>query len=92
MKTTVCEVLRDLDLDYQVTMISGGQGGKCEIVLSDPSRGSYFSIKCRWVDGDPPEPVAQEVKRQLVARLDQHLPERFSERRPVRPTSSRGEA
>ena len=43
MRDIANSILAELDLDYQITLISGGESGDYEIVMWDRPRNSYFS-------------------------------------------------
>ena len=45
MREVVRRVVRELGLDYTVTLVPGGEHGNYEIVMSDRPRGSYFTLK-----------------------------------------------
>ena len=44
-ETSRRRVVRELGLDYLITMVSGGGSGNCEVVMWDRPRNSYFSIR-----------------------------------------------
>ncbi len=79
--------LRDLDLDYVVTLISGGRSRNYEIVMWDKPRDSYFTIHVKWDARLSRERMTQRVTQQLTSRLAALRAgdaSRFDERRPSR--------
>ena len=61
--------LRQLDLDYVITSISGGAGHDYEIVTWDKPRNSYFSIRVPWEIGLSREHTMICLLQQLTERL-----------------------
>ena len=69
MREIVRAALRELDLDYAITLVSGGASRNYEIVMWDKSRDSYFSIRLNWVHGLSHENLTDKIKEQLTGRL-----------------------
>ena len=86
MRKIAMTVLQQLDLDYGVTLVSGGASGKYEIVMWDKPRDSYFSIRLIWERDAPTTTVAEQIKAQLRQRLAvlHSSCDGFAERRPRR--------
>ena len=87
MKQVALEVIEKLKLNYTITLISGGEAGKYEIVMWDRPSDRYFSIRLRWTAGTSDEKVAQEIESQLRQRLTAlraSTDSTFGERRPTR--------
>ena len=61
MRQVSLDILKKLNLNYGLTLISRGESGKCEIVMWDKPRDSYFSIRLRWEAGTSDEHVAQQI-------------------------------
>ena len=61
--------LRELGLDYSITLISGGASRNYEIVMWDKPRNSYFSVRLNWRPEAPPSVVTSDIKTQLRKRL-----------------------
>ena len=88
MRDMARSALRDLDLDYVVTLVSGGKSCNYEIVMWDKPRDSYFTIRVTWDAGLSRQRMTQRVTQQLTARLAALRSgdaSRFDERRPLRP-------
>ena len=87
MMQVALDVVKKLNLNYRPTLISRGESGRCEIVMWDTPRDSYFSIRLHWEAGTPDEHVAQEIEDQLRQRLTalhSGAASDFGERRPSR--------
>lgn len=69
MRDMARSALRDLNLDYDITLISGGKSRNCEIVMWDKRRDSYFTIRVRWDAGLSRERMADRITQQLISRL-----------------------
>ena len=82
MREIAGRVVRELGLDYTVTLVSGGESGKYEIVMCDRPRESYFTLKLTWDRNDSLENLADVIRARLHERLSSH--DRASDRRPVR--------
>ena len=94
MREMALAALRDLDLDYSITLISGGASRNYEIVMWDKPRNSYFSVRLNWRPEATASIVTADIKTQLRQRLaalesGRNLPH---DRRPVRivPKTSSG--
>lgn len=73
MKQVALDVLTSLGLNYVVTLISLGESDRCEIVMWDRSRDSYFSIRVRSPATMSENYVAKEIEglfRQRLTALD----------------------
>ena len=68
MREIVHSALRALNLDYAITLISGGASKNYEIVMWDQPRNSFFSIRVRWETGLSREQMTQRVVQQLADR------------------------
>ncbi len=98
MRDMARSALRDLNLDYAITLISGGKNCDCEIIMWDKPRDSYFTIRVKWDAGLSRERMTERVTQQLTSRLAALRSgdgSRFDERRPLpgqrlRSRSSRG--
>lgn len=82
MRNMAQAVVHELELDYAITMVSGGESGKYEIVMWDRPRNSYFSVRVDWRDGMTTEAVKSEVRRALQQRNVSHA--LVDDRRPAR--------
>ena len=86
MRQVAFDVVEKLRLNYTITLISGGEAGRYEIVMWDRPRDSYFSIRLRWTEETSDEHVAKEIEGQLRQRLtalDSSADSDFGERRPT---------
>lgn len=86
MRALARSALRNLDLDYVVTLVSGGRGRSYEIVMWDKPRDSYFTIRVTWDAGLSRANMTRRVTQQLTARLAALRSgdgSRFGERRPL---------
>ena len=91
MRDVALSALRQLDLDYAITSISGGAGQDYEIVMWDRPRNTYFSIRVPWETGLSREHTNECVVQQLTERLAdwRTVPvRRFGEPRPRRYSTS----
>ena len=87
MKQVALDVVKKLKLNYAVTLISRGETGRCEIVMWDRSRDSYFSVRLRWCAETSVENLAREIETQLrqrLAVLSGRVPGDLADRRPTR--------
>ena len=82
MRDVAHHVLRELGLDYTITLVSGGESGNYEIVMYDRSYGSYFTVKLKWDRDVPTDDLAGVIRAHLRKRLASD--DRTSDRRPVR--------
>ena len=85
MRQVALDVVKKLKLNYRLTLISRGESAKCEIVLWDRPRDSYFSIRLHWEAETSDEHVAQQIENQLRQRLtalDSGADSGLSERTP----------
>ncbi len=82
MRDVAAAVLTALDLDYQITFVSGGESGNYEIVMWDRPRNSYFSVRFRWSSETSRDEVASAIRAQLRQRIAAHG--LSDDRRPVR--------
>ena len=82
MREVVRRVVRELGLDYTVTLVPGGEHGNYEIVMSDRPRGSYFTLKLTWGQDGPVDNLADVIRTRLHERLSSN--DREPDRRPVR--------
>ncbi len=82
MRDIANSILAELDLDYQITLISGGESGDYEIVMWDRPRNSYFSLRLEGTTERPPDMVAESIRAQLRERIAAHT--LSDDRRPVR--------
>ena len=63
-----------------------GVNGRCEIVLWDRPHESYFSLRCRWTDDSCHGALAEEIRAQLLKRLEvSEKSDVFADRSPRRP-------
>ena len=86
MRQVALDVVEKLRLNYTITLISGGEAGRYEIVMWDRPRDSYFSIRLRWTEETSDEHVAQAIEgqlRQRLSALDSSADSDFGERRPT---------
>ena len=86
MRDLARSVLRDLHLDYAITLISSGRSRNYEIVMWDKPRDSYFTIRVMWDAGLSRQGMTERVTQQLTSRLAALRSgdgSRFDERRPV---------
>lgn len=86
MREVARRVVRELGLDYTITLVSVGENGHHEIVMCDRSHGSYFTLKLTWQSGGPVENLADLIRTQLNERLLSN--DRDLDRRPVRGRST----
>ena len=87
MRDAAHSALRELNLDYTITLIAGGASHNYEIVMWDKPRNSYFSIRVRWEPGFSRPHMTERVVQQLTERLAAWRAGRvghFGERRPRR--------
>ncbi len=87
MREVALSALRQLDLNYAITSISGGAGQDYEIVLWDQPRNSHFSSRVPGETGLSREQMTERVVQQLTERQAEWrtVPvRRFGERRPRR--------
>ncbi len=68
MREVAHSALRILNLDYDITLISGGASNDYEIVMWDKPRNSHFSIRVRWEPGLSREDMTDRVVQQLAER------------------------
>ena len=80
MRDIAQRVLKELGLDYLITMVSGGGSGSYEVVMWDRPRNSYFSVRVQQT----PEKsgLADEIREQLRQRISSH--KLSDDRRPAR--------
>ena len=69
MRQIALDVLKHLELNYTITLISCGENAKYELVILDRPRNSYFSIRLRGGAARSAEHLAQEIEGQLRQRL-----------------------
>ncbi len=87
MRELAHSALRELNLDYAITLISGGASQNYEIVMWDKPRNSYFSIRVHWETGLSREHMTERIVQQLTRRLAAWRAgsaSSFGERRPRR--------
>ncbi len=87
MRDIARSALRELKLDYAITLVSSGASQNHEIVMWDKPRNSYFSIRVHWEPGLSREQMTECVVQQLAGRLAAWRAGRcqhFGERRPRR--------
>ena len=87
MRDIARSALRELDLDYAITLVSSGASRNYEIVMWDKPRNSYFSIRVHWEPGLSREQMTERVVQQLTGRLAAWRSgdvSDFGERRPRR--------
>ncbi len=87
MRAIARSALRELDLDYVITLVSSGASRNYEVVMWDQPRNSYFSIRVHWEPGLSREQMTGRVVQQLTERLATWRSRgvsRFGERRPRR--------
>ena len=82
MRSVALAVLRELGLDYRITLVSGGESGNYEIVMWDRPRNSYFSVRFKWHTGMANEAVASLIRTELRERMAAHR--LADDRRPAR--------
>ena len=82
MRDVAQAVLSELDLDYAITLVSGGESGNYEIVMWDRPRNSYFSVRFKWSAQMSNVEVADDIRAQLLQRIASHT--RVKDRRPLR--------
>ncbi len=70
MRQIVQAALRDLELDYKVTMIAGGEKRNYDVVFFDEQAGEYFSIHVSWPKNVTGDSVKEDVKDRLQERLN----------------------
>ena len=87
MREIAAAALRELDLDYVVTFVSGGASRKYEIVMWDKPHNTYFSIRFNWEPDTSRDAVVSRIKTQLRERLEcfERGRRQFGERTPVHP-------
>ena len=86
MRDMARSALRDLNLDYAITLISSGKSRNYEIVMWDKPRDSYFTIRVKWDAGLSRQRMTELVTQQLTSRLatlGSADGSRFDERRPL---------
>ena len=85
MREIAAIALRELDLDYLVTYVSGGASRNYEIVMWDKPHNTYFSIRLTRDPTASPEALIDQIKHQLRERLDCFARGRnqFAERAPT---------
>ena len=90
MRQIASAAIQELQLDYTVTLVSGGASKNVEIVIWDKTRDSYFSLRLACEPGTPSETIATRIKDQLRRRLAalQSGSDTFRERRPLRSVAS----
>ena len=81
MRKLAESVVQELNLDYTVTMVSGGERGNCEIVMWDRPRNSYFSVRLTPGSRDLAASAAL-IRQELQQRNVAH--QLADDRRPVR--------
>ncbi len=69
MKQIVQAALSELELDYKVTMIAGGEKRNYDVVFFDEQTGEYFSIHVSWAKDLTGDSVKEDVKGRLQERL-----------------------
>ncbi len=69
MRDIARSALRELDLDYAITLVSSGASRTYEIAMWDKPRNSYFSIRVHWEPGLSREQMTERVVQQLAGRL-----------------------
>ena len=82
MRDIAQRVLKELGLDYLITMVSGGGSGICEVVMWDRPRNSYFSVRVRQTPEKSGDRLAEEIREQLRQRISSH--KLSDDRRPSR--------
>ncbi len=87
MREIAAAAIRDLDLDYAITLVSGGASRNYEIVMWDKPHNTYFSIRLNWEASASRDVVASRIKTQLRERLAcfERGRRRFGERAPHHP-------
>lgn len=91
MRQLALDVVEKLRLNYTITLVSGGENAKYELVLLDRPRNSYFSIHLCGDAATSAEHCAQEIEDQLkqrLAALDSGADSGFGERTPSHPDST----
>ena len=85
MRELTAAVVRELDLDDGVTLVSGGASRNYEIVMWDRPHNTYFSIRLNWDPHTPDDALADGIKRQLLERLNgvRRGRRQFAERSPL---------
>ena len=68
MREIVHSALRALNLDYAITLISGGASRNYEVVMWDQPRNSFFSIRVCWETGLSRKEMTRRVVQQLTER------------------------
>ena len=66
MRKIASEAIQELQLDYAVTLVSGGASKNVEIVIWDKTRDSYFSLKLACEPGTPAETTLPVSKTNSV--------------------------
>ena len=69
MKDVAVAVLSELNLDYTITLVSGGESGNYEIVMWDRPRNSYFSVRFKWTPQMSRVAIADDIRVQLLQRI-----------------------
>ena len=82
MRNVAHHVVRELGLDYAITLVLGGESGNYEIVMYDRPHGSYFTVKLKWDRGVAQDDLAGVIRAHLRERLASN--DRTSDRRPIR--------
>ena len=82
MREVAHHVLRELGLDYTVTLVSGGESGNYEIIMCDKPRGSWFTLKLKWTGDVAADDLAGIIRTRLHERLASK--DRHGDRRPGR--------
>jgi hypothetical protein len=76
----------DLNVDYAITLISGGKSRNYEIVMWDRPGDSDFTIRVTWDAGLSRQRMTERVTQRLASRLAALRSSdrsRFDERRPL---------
>lgn len=82
MRDIADTILRELGLDYRITLVSGGESGNYDIVMRDRPRNSYFSVRVARTNEASGDVIADSIRAQLRQRITAH---RVSDdRHPVR--------
>ena len=74
MRKVASEAIQELQLDYTVTLVSGGASKNVEIVIWDKTRDSYFSLKLACEPGTPAETTLPVSKTNSVDVLPRCTP------------------
>ena len=70
MWQTVHRALNELDLDYMVTMIAGGEKRNYEVIFFDKRAHEYFTIRVSWLVHSTADSVKESIINQLRERLN----------------------